>query len=226
MDSLLTLRFTNTDKQRIYNLIGYSDATEVSARVKRLMDSYTDNSEYLINISQSYTFRDVETVNGSRVVFNDSTVLESSVVANLCKRCDKVAVFVTTIGTNLEEMVSCLNENNLVLQGTVLDAIGSIAAEHSAELAEDNIKHMVEIQGLCISRRFSPGYCDWAVNQQQQLFGILGDDTAEVSITDQYLMLPRKSVSGLIGIGEAGRGIEEYNPCRKCKKQTCPGRRN
>jgi hypothetical protein len=39
------------------------------------------------------------------------------------------------------------------------------------------------------------------------------------------LMLPRKSISGVIGIGLPGHGIEEYNPCITCRKKDCPGRR-
>jgi hypothetical protein len=43
-------------------------------------------------------------------------------------------------------------------------------------------------------------------------------------LTDSYLMLPRKSVSGIIGIG-CGAGVKDYNPCRTCDKRGCPGRR-
>jgi hypothetical protein len=57
------------------------------------------------------------------------------------------------------------------------------------------------------------------------IFKILHDDTAGVGLTDESLMIPRKSVSGIIGIGDMDSGVEEYNPCITCIKKECPGRR-
>jgi len=94
-----------------------------------------------------------------------------------------------------------------------------------AALIEERIKSIAGIGNQCISRRFSPGYCDWNVKQQEILFRILKDDTAGVSLTDECLMVPRKSVSGIIGIGDTENGVEEYNPCCTCRKTECPGRR-
>ena len=90
----------------------------------------------------------------------------------------------------------------------------------------ERIIETTELQGLVASKwRFSPGYCDWNVNQQEMIFKILNDDTAGVSLTDDCLMIPGKSVSGIIGIGDAGSHVEDYNPCVTCIKEECPGRR-
>jgi hypothetical protein len=44
-----------------------------------------------------------------------------------------------------------------------------------------------------------------------------------VRLTKECLMLPRKSVSGVIGIGP--REMKNYNPCKTCNKRDCLGRR-
>jgi len=38
-------------------------------------------------------------------------------------------------------------------------------------------------------------------------------------------MIPQKSISGIIGIGPASANVENYDPCKTCKKKDCPGRR-
>ena len=216
---------TNIDKQQVLNSIGYRDGYKPSARIGSLVNDYIGNYQNLIASSYSYTIRDIESVQEGSVTLGDSIVLESKVIARLLGQCKKVAIFILTIGNTLEEMVAYLAENGLVLQATVLDAIGSGAAEQVAVFVEDMIRKLARVKGLSISRRFSPGYCDWDVSQQEMIFSTLNGNLAGVSLTEEYLMLPRKSMSGIVGIGTHSSDIENYNPCKTCLKQDCPGRR-
>ena len=225
MEAIKTAQIIDIDSKTILNHIGYEGDYEPSARIKHLVDDYIENYHNLIESTYSYTFRNIESVEGNRVYLSDSIILESRVISRLCKKCDKLAVFILTIGDHLEEMVDYLSENGLVLQATVLDAVGSGAAEQMAGLIEDRIRNVAAMRDQHISRRFSPGYCDWNVNQQEMIFRILHDDTAGVNLTEECLMIPRKSVSGIIGIGDTDSGVEDYNPCITCTRVECPGRR-
>ena len=225
MEAIKTAQIINIDSKKILSQIGYENDYEPSARIKSLVDEYIENYHNLVESTYSYTFRNIESFDGDRVYLSDSVFLESKVISSLFKRCDKLAVLIMTIGSHLEEMVDYLSENGLVLQATVLDAIGSGAAEQMAGLIEERIQNVAEMRDQVISRRFSPGYCDWNVNQQEIIFKILNDDTAGVSLTDECLMIPRKSVSGIIGIGDKNSGVEDYNPCFTCTNEDCPGRR-
>lgn len=213
------------DKQQVLSSIGYCDDYEPSARILSLVNDYIENCHNLIESSYSYTIRDIESVQKNRVSIGDSIILESKVIARLLERCEKIVIFTLTIGNHLEEMVAYLAENGLVLQATVLDAIGSDAAEQLAVFVEERIRNIASSLGLSISRRFSPGYCDWDVDQQKMIFRALTGNSAGVRLTKEYLMLPRKSISGIIGIGTHSSNIENYNPCETCLKQDCPGRR-
>jgi cobalamin-dependent methionine synthase I len=211
------------DKQSVLSQIGYVDEYQPSARIESLVNDYIENYHDMLAPSYSYTIKNVIAVRGKSVIIEDSIKFESEIISQLLAQCEKVAIFATTIGSHLEEMVAYLAENGLVLQATVLDAIGSNAAERSAVFVEDKIRRLASFFGLSASRRFSPGYCDWEVNQQKMVFRALNGDTAGIRLTDSLLMLPRKSVSGIIGLAESD--IRNYNPCATCRKQDCPGRR-
>ncbi|MFC1861070.1 vitamin B12 dependent-methionine synthase activation domain-containing protein, partial [Chloroflexota bacterium] len=114
-------------------------------------------------------------------------------------------------------------KGGLVLQSAVLDSIGSNAVEKLADSVESQISEVANNQGFTITRRISPGYCDWNVNQQKMLFQAMKGDNAGVRLTDGFLMIPRKSISGIIGIGPSE--IEKYTPCYTCDKYDCVGRR-
>lgn len=213
------------DRQEVLSHIGYADEYQPSARIESLVNDYIENYHDLLSPSYSYVLRDIESIEGDRVNIGDSITLESKVITRLLARCRKVAVFALTIGNHLEEMVAYLAENGLVLQATVLDAIGSGAAEKLADFVEDRIRRITSVEGLVTSWRFSPGYCDWEVSQQKMIFQALNGDTAGIRLTKNFLMIPQKSVSGIIGIGLPAHNIEDYNPCRTCRKKDCPGRR-
>ncbi len=69
----------------------------------------------------------------------------------------------------------------------------------------------------------SPGSLeDWPLSEQLPLFSLLGDtrEAAGIRLTDSLLMLPRKSVSGLLFAVE-----ERFESCQLCPREDCPNRR-
>ena len=205
--------------------IGYDTNCRLSTRIASLIDEYVENAYYLIEPSYSCVIRDINLVQDSHVVIEGEIVFESKVIAPLLEQCEKAAVFLVTIGEHLEEMAHRLAEDGLIVQATVLDAIGSVAAEGVADYVQGKIKETANNQGLVISQRFSPGYCDWDISQQRTVFWAVSGDSMGIHLTDGYLMIPRKSISGVIGIGPRDSNVENYNPCRTCDKHDCQGRR-
>lgn len=64
---------------------------------------------------------------------------------------------------------------------------------------------------------------DWPLGEQRPLFALLGDvrGLVGVELTDSCLMLPVKSVSGLLFQSE-----EHYTNCKLCPRDGCPNRRD
>jgi hypothetical protein len=213
------------DKKQLCHYIGYNDSYKLSANIASLIDDYAEHAHSLIHPLFSYVIKDVEWARGSIAFIEDSITFKSRIIARLLEHCNQVAIFLVTIGKYLEETAWQLSRDGLILQATVLDAIGSDAVEQVADFAQDRIKELAEAQGLFISRRFSPGYCDWNISQQRTLFYALTGNTIGIRLTGECLMIPQKSISGIIGIGPSKADVEDYNPCKTCRKKNCPGRR-
>lgn len=213
------------DKEQVCHYIGYDGNHGMSARISSLIDDYAEHAHHLINPLYSYVIKNVEWARGSMALIDDSIIFKSQVVAQLLEHCSQVAILLVTIGKYLEETTSKLARDRLMLQATVLDAIGSDAVEKVADAVQDRIKEIAGTMGLVISRRFSPGYCDWNIGQQRMIFHALTGNTMGVRLTGECLMIPQKSISGIVGIGSSKKHIENYNPCKFCNKQDCPGRR-
>jgi hypothetical protein len=213
------------DRRQVCRYLGYDADYKPPAHISSLIDEYVEQAHQLIEPAYSYIIKNIERVEGANVFIEGSIVFRSRVIVRLLEQCGKVSVFVVTIGNQLEEMASRLAKDGLVLQSVMLDVIGSDAAERVVDFVQGRIGEIANAQGLCISQRFSPGYGDWDISQQKMLFQAMNGDSAGVHLTEGCLMIPRKSVSGIIGIGLPNSNVENYNPCKNCKKYDCLNRR-
>jgi hypothetical protein len=213
------------DAAQVRRYLGYKADVEPSPRIASLLDEYIDRAGHLLQPAYSCMIRDVEAVDGSYAFVQGPVLFQGDSIARLLRRCEKVAVFVLTIGDALEEMVGRLADDGLIVEAYILDAVGSSAAEKLADFVQATVSSTARIEGLCTSHRFSPGHCDWDIGQQRMVFHALKGDWAGVYLTEDCLMVPQKSVSGIIGIGPRGDGVETFSPCETCNKRNCLARR-
>ena len=129
------------------------------------------------------------------------------------------ALFVCTSGTEYEAYQQRLKEQGDMVRVFIADALGSVIAEKCADQMEATLQENIDKLGWHHTNRFSPGYCGWHVSQQQLLFPLFEGHTCGVQLTDSSLMVPIKSVSGIIGIGKKVRKLD-YT-CGLCDFQQC-----
>lgn len=132
--------------------------------------------------------------------------------------------FVATAGMEFEQLQHRLKEEGDMVKVYIADAMGSVIAEKAADRMEEALQECLHTSGWHHTNRFSPGYCGWHVSEQQMLFRLFPvQHPCGVQLTDSSLMLPIKSVSGVIGIGENVRKLE-YT-CGLCDYKKCYKRR-
>ena len=135
------------------------------------------------------------------------------------------ALFVCTSGLEFEAYQQRLKEQGDMVRVFIADALGSVIAEKCADQMEKALQESIDKLGWMHTNRFSPGYCGWHVSQQQLLFPLFQGHTCGVKLTDSSLMIPIKSVSGIIGLGEKVRKLEytcglcDFKQCYKRKKK-------
>ncbi len=107
--------------------------------------------------------------------------------------------------------------------GYLADCMGSLVVEAAIDRIHDALERHLAARGLKVTNRYSPGYCEWHVSEQQKLFRPPAAGYCGVSLTDTSLMRPVKSVSGFIGVGPQVRRAP-YT-CNLCELQECLYRR-
>ena len=129
---------------------------------------------------------------------------------------ERVFPFIITIGKALEDKASSSGD---LLRQFYLETMGNMALRSSRQYLEIYLKRHF---GLGQLSRMSPGSLkDWPVTEQKPLFSVLGnvEDLIGVTLTDNMLMIPRKSVSGMFFPTEVS-----FFSCQLCSRKDCPAR--
>lgn len=130
-----------------------------------------------------------------------------------------MAVFVCTAGHELEAFSKKQMKIGNMPEGYIADIVGSLIVETAMDKIQENLRTDMQVQGLGITNRYSPGYCGWLVGEQQKLFSLLPENICNISLAESSLMHPIKSISGIIGIGNDVK-LNPYT-CKICDMKDC-----
>ena len=135
---------------------------------------------------------------GSKWTARSSARERSSPTA--CRGADRFCLFVATAGREFEDFRRTCKESGDCVREFIADAVGSVLAEACVAQVEQRLDLEAATPH---TYPYSPGYCGWRVTEQKLLFGLLPEHPCGIELTESSLMYPIKSVSGVIGIGEA-----------------------
>ncbi len=166
--------------RRVYFRIGYKTVKKkIPGNIQDLVQELRSIHEKLIRPQAVYRILDYSETN-QHPIFADS---------------QKTALCICTIGKELEQKSQQWMQENQILKGFILDAFGSEAAEALAKKCDAIIVDKALEMKLWPSKRFSPGYGQWDISQQEYVFDVLPAEKIGVRLSDAYMMIPRKSVS-------------------------------
>jgi cobalamin-dependent methionine synthase I len=152
-------------------------------------------------------------------VIGESFFALKKIVTNHLRKSEKAVLFVCTIGSGMEAWAKELSNKGDITSSYLVDTVASITVEQAANVLHNYIrKHMLAL-GLKITNRYSPGYCDWLVEEQHLLFSFLPAQFCGITLTESALMIPIKSVSGIIGAGTAVKRVDYM--CNMCGMKDC-----
>lgn len=153
------------------------------------------------------------------VIVNGKRFKVGCQVARFFKHMTNVAIFVCSAGQEVADRAKQLTQEGELIEGYLVDVLGSVIVEKAMDNVQSILQNDMKKRGLHISNRYSPGYCDWDVMEQQQLFSFFPEKFCHVSLSDSSLMSPVKTVSGMIAIGE--KVCFHKHVCHSCSSVNC-----
>lgn len=130
---------------------------------------------------------------------------------------ERVFPYVATCGKELDEIAIPSDD---FMQCYYLDAIKEAVLGSARSYLKN---YLTRNYALGQISHMSPGsLADWPITQQEELFSIFGnvEDLIGVKLTESFLMVPVKSVSGIYFPTEI-----EFVSCQLCPREVCSGRK-
>ena len=211
-------RFTTLNMNEILKYLGFHGqelTEEIAAQICRCTD------EVLAAATPRLTYRQVLLENGAVL----GVTFEGRDIPRMLAPCEEAVLFGATLGPGVERLMMRYEVMNAA-DSVIMDACASTAIENICNNFESDMRAAVEAEGRYLTDRFSPGYGDLPISEQPKFFALL-DMTRRigVSLTPTTIMVPRKSVTAIMGIA---RTPQPHRPpdCEHCLMfRTCPFRK-
>lgn len=171
------------------------------------------------------TKKKIAGMSGSSIDLEDGVRLSTGGISSSLKGAAHLYIMALTIGDSIEKAATRYMEKGDFLHGYLLDRIGSFACESLAESVEEDLRKAYARKGLSVSMRFSPGYCDFPIEEQFKLDKAIGFSRIGISINKHCMMIPKKSITAIVGIGPKGLFGKKRSQCGTCAKSDCSYRR-
>jgi hypothetical protein len=154
---------------------------------------------------------------GKRTVEIAGVTFQSLLLRKNLDTANKVFPYILTVGPDLERFAGAQGD---LLKQYYLEETANVALESAADWLSHRLESRFGLTGLA---NISPGSLeDWPLTEQTKLFSIFGDTERLIGVrlTDSLLMVPRKSISGILFPSEEG-----FVSCQLCNREHCPSRK-
>lgn len=220
-----TVRETEPSYQQIYSAQGIPGDENPSEKVVALCSRAVDMYRQLgapRGVIQSITVPDFSQVYRGTGLNESETPLK-----RIYPRAQFLALMAFTLGEAISREITRLFDSGDFALGSMLDTVASEAADTAARVAERWLKHhLMEAhphEPSPVVLLYSPGYCGWHISAQKKLFEYLRPSEIDIALNPQFLMIPLKSISGVLVAGAADIHFfkNDFPFCGICNHLSC-----
>ena len=213
-------RLTALDEKEILRYLGYGGQkleADFIAQLHRCMAAVAESAK------PRAVYRRF-TLEGSALK-EAALTLEGEDAARRLSGCHGAIVVAATVGVETERLVMRAQLASPA-DALIMDACASAATENICDNFEADLRRELEAGGEYLTARFSPGYGDFPISQQREILAAVNAGRAAgITLTETNIMIPRKSVSAIMGISKAPTG-ETNRGCGGCALyETCAFRK-
>ncbi len=157
-------------------------------------------------------------INSKNETIIENICFPGKILSKCLRETKFVFPFIATCGNEIDSLKT---EETDFLESYIIDIIKENLLQFSLDFLD---LHISKKYGIKKTASINPGTEDmisWPVEQQKELFSLFPEveKTIGVKLTESYMMLPNKSISGLKFPTEI-----DFHNCSICKRKKCPTR--
>ena len=189
-------------REQIYNRLGYSKGkTSLSSEQKDLFENYISQAQFFISLKGAGVIIPIENIGVTEIKLENKVILRSSDLAKLLVGCEAVLLMGASAGDEIGKEIAKDSAGKNVTRAVVFDATASEVTDKGLNWITNYFRRQLSRENrYLIEKRYSAGYGDLALDSQKPIYDILKLGKIGVSITDEKILVPEKSVTAITGI--------------------------
>lgn len=204
------------NKEEVLRYLGYKDQ-EIDGITNRLIDESIREIDNLIKEKYVYKFFHILRGKGELWVKGTNLKLSGENIKNHLMNSDSCIIMAVTLGHDVDTMIRYYEKISMT-KAMIIDACASAAIEDICNRVNDELESIVSKDNKTLTTRYSPGYGDLPIDMQNSLLNILeAKKSIGLSATSHNILIPRKSVTAIMGIMDSKYKKIEVN-CLNCNK--------
>lgn len=212
------------DKEEVLRYLGYKNQ-KIDESILHLIQVCCEEILDICKESFVYEIFDIERKNDQIFLLGTTLVLVDVDIINHLASSKKCLIMAATLGTAVDSKIAYYSRFDIT-KGLIMDACATTAIENLCDELQTEIMEKALVDNLHITNRYSPGYGDFSLKNQGDILNILqAYKKIGLSVTESSIMIPRKSVTALIGLSEIA-AIKSKDKCSGCKNKDCSFRKD
>lgn len=213
------------DRAQVLRSQGIPEGASVPGRIQDLLERAIVLFDRLAE--PRGLFEEVTGEEFERVLHGEGQNAPESPLEEIFPKAEGLALFAATLGGPISHKIRELFGDNDLALGYMLDSVASEAADTLSTRLAQRFVDALRARGAAGERTrvlpYSPGYCGWHISGQGRLFGRLRPGEVGIELNDSFLMLPMKSVSGVLvtGPGKIHKFRADFSFCESCQTHAC-----
>lgn len=189
--------------------------------MKKFAAQYEETKEQIfsnVSVEGIFTSYKIDKIEDNDIWLENNTKISSEMLAGLFKECEEIIVCAMTVHgyDPLEEAAKGKNIETLFLDGW-----GTAVAECGHVWMKEQIVKELE-EGKYATSSWSPGQHNVDIKIQKDLFALLHPEEIGITLTDSFMMHPKKSISSFIGVSRNDK-VVQLRACDVCRlRDKCP----
>ncbi|WP_294401374.1 vitamin B12 dependent-methionine synthase activation domain-containing protein [uncultured Clostridium sp.] len=212
------------DRQEVLRYLGYR-GQEIDNNMTEMIDGCRKEVQNVILPRAVYEYKKISSTDKGIEIDGTNLILSGKDIAEHLKNSKECLLMAVTLGNDIEKRTRLYEKVNLT-KALIIDACATTAVEEVCDIIEEKVRKEAESMGMNITFRYSPGYGDLPLDIQNNFLRVLdAQKKIGLTVSENNLLFPRKSVTAIIGIVSADIKINKKS-CENCSNyNNCTFRR-
>ncbi len=202
------------NKEEVLRYLGYK-GQDIDKNLASTIEECREEIKKVITPRVVYSYKNIKSSDDGVEVITTNLILKGNDIKEHLKNSTECVLMAVTLGNEVEKRTRLYEKTNLT-KALILDACATTAVEEVCDIVENGVKEKAISDGMNITFRYSPGYGDLPLDVQNIFLRVLvAQKKIGLTVSENNLLFPRKSVTAIIGI--VNSGIEKKRKsCKEC----------